>query len=122
MVYLPNVLTTPQQLKNRKKEPAHCTHATTPPLGILEVGWEGRTSGLDFPSVLLSLGFSSVEAMFEEFSRAYHLMYSESSRWTYPLISKHPLKGLIFPAGSRPLISNHPWEGTSGFANNTYAE
>ena len=81
MIDLPNVLTTPQQLKNRKKEPAHCTHATTPPLGISEVGLEGRTSGFDFSSVLLSLGFNSVEAMFKEFGRAYHLIYVESPCW-----------------------------------------
>lgn len=81
MAYLPNVLTTPQQLKNRKNEPAHCIHAMTPPLGISEVELEGRMLGIDFPSVLLSLRSSSVEAMFMEFSRACHLIYSELLCW-----------------------------------------
>ena len=78
IVNLPNVLTTPQQLKNRKNEPAHCTHASIPPLGISEVGLEGRTSGTDFPSVLLSLGSSSVEAIFMRFGRVCHLLCNES--------------------------------------------
>ena len=68
IVNLPNVLTTPQQLKNRKNEPAHCTHARTPPLGISEMGLEGRMSGIDFPSALLSLMFSFVEAILMAFS------------------------------------------------------
>ena len=71
---LPNVLTTPQQLKNRKNEPAHCIHARTPPLGTSEVGLEGKTLGTDFSSLQLSSNFSSVEAMFLEFSKAYLLL------------------------------------------------
>ena len=78
---LPNVLTTPQQLKNRKNEPRHCIHATTPPLGISEVGLEGETLGIDFSSLLLSSSFSSVEAMFLKFSKTYLLLIDESPRW-----------------------------------------
>ena len=78
---LPNVLTTPQQLKNRKNEPAHCIQAKTPPLGIPEVGVEGRPLELDFSSLLFSFSFSSVEAMFLEFSTAYLLLIYESPGW-----------------------------------------
>ena len=78
---LPNVLITPQQLKNRKNEPAHCIHARTPPLGISEVGLEGKTLGIDFSSLLFSSSLSSVEAMFLESSKAYLLLKSESPGW-----------------------------------------
>ena len=78
---LPNVLTTPQQLKNRKKEPAHCIQAKTPPLGISEVGVEGRPLALDFSSLLLPFSFSCVEAMFLELSTAYLPLIYESPGW-----------------------------------------
>ena len=78
---LPNVLTTPQQLKNRKNEPAHCIHARTPPLDISEVGLEGKTSGIDFSSLLLPFSSSSAEAMFLESSKAYLLLKDDSPGW-----------------------------------------
>ncbi len=120
MVNLPNVLTTPQQLKNRKNEPAHCIHASIPPLGTSEVGLEGRTSGIDFPSVLLSPGSSSVEAIFMRFGKACHLLYSELPCWkkSYDLqssVRRYVLAALLTismqskqTSANEPLMGDHP--------------